>query len=72
MRGLKTWAEPLEDTAESALAKALDAAEAARTAPPTAAPRIRRTPVSEPPDRPRRGGSGVGEEGGRFRSRCRA
>ena len=56
MRRLKTWAEPLEDTAESALAKALDAAEAARTAPRTAAPRIRRTPVSEPPDRPRRGG----------------
>ena len=56
MRRLKTWAEPLEDTAESALAKALDAAEATRTAPRTPAPRVRRTPVSNPPDRPRRGG----------------
>lgn len=30
MERLKTWAEPLKDTAESALSKALDAAEAAR------------------------------------------
>lgn len=30
MQRLKTWAEPLEDTAESALGKALDAAEEAR------------------------------------------
>ncbi len=32
MRRLKTWAEPLEDTAESALSKALDAAERMRRA----------------------------------------
>ena len=56
MQRLKTWAEPLEDTVESALAKALDAAEATRTAPRTPAPRVRRTPVSKPPDRSRRGG----------------
>lgn len=29
---LKTWAEPLEDTVDSALSKALDAAEAKRAA----------------------------------------
>lgn len=34
MRRLKAWAEPLEDTAESALAKVLDVAESARTGPP--------------------------------------
>ena len=54
MRRLKTWAEPLEDTAESALAKALDAAESARTDTHPPAPRSRRkAPVSTPPARPR-------------------
>ena len=53
MRRLKTWAEPLEDTAESALAKALDAAETARTAPrPAARPRRPEPPVSKPSARP--------------------
>lgn len=56
MQRLKTWAEPLEDTVESALAKALDVAEAARTAPQAPAPRVRRPPVSKPPDPPRRDG----------------
>ena len=32
IKRLKTWAEPLEDTVDSALAKALDAAEAKRRA----------------------------------------
>ena len=56
MRRLKTWAEPLEDTAESVLAKALDTAETARITPRSAAPRTRRTLSSEPADRPHRGG----------------
>ena len=58
MRRLKTWAEPLEDTAESALAKALDAAESARTATrPPAPPVHRKSPDSKPPARPRRDGT---------------
>ena len=48
MRRLKAWAEPLEDTAESALAKALDAAES-----------VGATNVQVPPEKgtasPRRG-----------------
>ena len=53
MRRLKTWAEPLEDTAESALVKALDAAETARTAPlPATRPRRPEAPVSKPSPRP--------------------
>ena len=53
MRRLKAWAEPLEDTAESALAKALDAAETARTAPrPAIHPRRPEPPVSKPSARP--------------------
>ena len=49
MRRLKTWAEPLEDTAKSALANALDAAETARTAPrPATHPRRPEPPVSKP------------------------
>ncbi|MCY3793435.1 MAG: hypothetical protein OXG51_03545 [Gammaproteobacteria bacterium] len=46
---LKTWAEPLVDTAESALAKALDAAEQARKLPSRDYP----TPAAKP-SRPRR------------------
>lgn len=34
MRHLKAWSQPPEDTAESALAKVLDAAESASTGPP--------------------------------------
>ena len=37
IKRLKTWAEPLEDTADSALTKALDAAEAKRQADRTRA-----------------------------------
>lgn len=54
MRRLKTWAEPLEDTAESALTKALDAADAARTAPRPLPPRVPRAPAPNPSERPRR------------------
>lgn len=53
MQRLKTWAEPLEDTVESALAKALDAAETARTPPePATPPNHPEPPVSKPPARP--------------------
>ena len=58
MQRLKAWAEPLEDTAESALTKALDAAEEARNrtrvnppktaAPAPRVPRGRRTPPKLP------------------------
>ena len=44
MERLKTWAEPLADTAESALAKALDAAEQARKLPG----RVHLTPDAKP------------------------
>ena len=45
MQRLKTWAEPLEDTAESALSKALDAAEEARkrTRPDLPKPDLQKT-----------------------------
>ena len=57
MGRLKTWAGPLVDTAESALAKVLDAAETARSDPPPADPPMHREPpVSEPPARSGGGG----------------
>ena len=45
MQRLKAWAEPLEDTAESALAKALDAAEQLRKRPPSLNPARKRPRV---------------------------
>ncbi len=52
MQRLKAWAEPLEDTVESALAKALDAAEEVRNRtrpdPPQAAAPAARVPPRRP------------------------
>ncbi len=58
MRRLKAWSQPLEDTAESALTKVLDAAESARTGPlPPARPnREKQKPSApKPPARTRSG-----------------
>ena len=49
MRRLKTWAEPLEDTAESALAKVLNAAETARIGRPPPDHPVRRDPTASKP-----------------------
>ena len=58
MRRLQTWAEPLVDTAESALAKVLDAAETARKRPPSpSSPNRPKRPEPASPPPPRRGGA---------------
>ena len=49
MQRLKTWAEPLEDTAESALAKVLDAAEFARSGSRLPARPIHRNSLASTP-----------------------
>ena len=61
MRRLKTWSQPLEDAAESALAKVLDAVDAAESArigpPPPARPNREKQKLlaPKPPARPRSG-----------------
>ena len=52
MRRLKAWAEPLEDTAESAVSKALDSAERMRRAS-TGVPAEAKTAKIRPPDKHR-------------------
>ncbi len=58
MRRLKTWAEPLEDTAESALAKALNAAEETKVGSSRSRPEEREEEAAKPRIGPGRGRPG--------------